>query len=102
MGRGIVSVCEGEPRKKEERLGQRWDDEVSGSHPRGTKMSKLGLEVKEQSLEDPGHQHKPINHLYTPFPTLICLNPGQPLLSDCMVARSIGGGGREHHLSFLS
>ena len=34
MGRGIVSVCEGEPRKKEERLGQRWDDEVSGSHPR--------------------------------------------------------------------
>jgi len=102
MGRGIVSVCEGEPKEKEERLEQRWDDEASGSHPRGTKNSKLGLEVKEQSLEDPRHQHKPINHFYTPFPTPICLNPVQLLLSDCMVARSIGSGEREHHLSFPS
>ena len=29
-GRGIVSVCEGEPKEKAERLGQRWDDEISG------------------------------------------------------------------------
>lgn len=43
-------------------------------------------------MEDPRHQHKPINHFYTPFPTPICLNPVQLLLSDCMVARSIGVG----------
>lgn len=48
LGEGIVSVCEGEPKEAEERLGQRWDDENSGFQEE-TQKTVVWPEVKDSS-----------------------------------------------------